>query len=499
MRIKNNIVANYIGHGLAAVSSIVFIPIYLGDLGIEAYGLIGVFAIFQAALSLLDLGMVPTVNREVARYSARSVAGGEIVDLVKTIEVLVLLLATISAGIVTLASNWLSTHWLTQSTLSAGDVAGSLALIGFVSSFRVVESIYKAVLIGLQRQVRMNLVSSLLLVLRYVGAVAVLQFVASTILAFFWWQAIVSLVSIVVTGYVAKRELPFSRYRASVRIQALRSTWAFSGGALVIAFLSICLTQGDKLILSSTMPLDSFGIYSVANSLVGIVPLMVWPISQALYPRFTELVTTGNAVELSNIYHKGSQLVSTVVAPCALAIIFFGQDIFDTWTGKPNQYESTGLLLALLGTGVSLNALMHLPYMMQLAHGRTSLVIKANAFSVAVLVPLLLVVVPVYGPIGAASVLIILNAFYVLVVAAIMHRTMLTGELGAWYVSDIGKPVGATILVFLVSSSNYDQGMDMLWKMVWIAASIIVGGLSAAFASPILRRQLSELNKQHWR
>jgi len=49
--------------------SLAFVPLYIKYLGIEAYGLIGVFAILQAWLRLLDMGMKPAINREMARFT----------------------------------------------------------------------------------------------------------------------------------------------------------------------------------------------------------------------------------------------------------------------------------------------------------------------------------------------------------------------------------------------------------------------------------------------
>ena len=48
----------------------IFIPIYISYLGIESYGLIGLFIILQGLLSLLDMGLSPTLNREMARFRA---------------------------------------------------------------------------------------------------------------------------------------------------------------------------------------------------------------------------------------------------------------------------------------------------------------------------------------------------------------------------------------------------------------------------------------------
>ena len=67
---KINIISNFAGRSVAAILSIVFVPIYLRYLSVEMYGIIGFFASIQAFLFLLDGGISPTLNREVARLSA---------------------------------------------------------------------------------------------------------------------------------------------------------------------------------------------------------------------------------------------------------------------------------------------------------------------------------------------------------------------------------------------------------------------------------------------
>ena len=67
--IKKNIIANYLGHGWRVLMGLAFIPLYIKYLGIETYGLIGIFAILQAWLGLLDMGMRPALGREMARFT----------------------------------------------------------------------------------------------------------------------------------------------------------------------------------------------------------------------------------------------------------------------------------------------------------------------------------------------------------------------------------------------------------------------------------------------
>ena len=46
--------------------SLAFVPLYVRYLGIEAYGLIGIFAMLQTYIALLDAGITPTLSRELA-------------------------------------------------------------------------------------------------------------------------------------------------------------------------------------------------------------------------------------------------------------------------------------------------------------------------------------------------------------------------------------------------------------------------------------------------
>ena len=64
---------------------VVFVPVYIHYLGIESYGLIGLFALLQAWLTLLDMGMTPTLSREMARFTGGSSDGQSLRDLLRSV------------------------------------------------------------------------------------------------------------------------------------------------------------------------------------------------------------------------------------------------------------------------------------------------------------------------------------------------------------------------------------------------------------------------------
>ena len=84
---KSNLFANFAGSGVAALLQLAFIPFYIKFLGIEAYGLIGFYILLQAVLQVLDLGLGPTMNREMARYSVQPDKAGEARDFTRTLEI----------------------------------------------------------------------------------------------------------------------------------------------------------------------------------------------------------------------------------------------------------------------------------------------------------------------------------------------------------------------------------------------------------------------------
>ena len=94
MSLRKNVLANYLGQGWRAIMSLAFVPLYIKYIGVEAYGLIGIFVMLQAWLGLLDIGMKPTLVREMARFSGGGYDAQSVWDLLRSIEIVALGIAT---------------------------------------------------------------------------------------------------------------------------------------------------------------------------------------------------------------------------------------------------------------------------------------------------------------------------------------------------------------------------------------------------------------------
>lgn len=471
---------------------VVFIPLYIKYLGIEAYGLIGIFAILQAWLALLDMGMRPALSREMARFTGGAHDTQSIRDLLRSVEIIGVAIAGVVALGIWAASGWLASDWVKIEHLPMEVVARAFAAMGGVTALRFVENIYVSSIVGLQRQVLENIVSSTLSTVRGLGAIAVLAWVSPTIEAFFMWQGLVSLIAVMVFACVVYRTLPSSPRSTRFSGTALIGIWRFAAGMAAITFLALLLTQVDKILLSRLLPLESFAYYALAATVTGALYMLASPVCTAFYPRFTELVTRGDERALRAAYHQGAQLVTVFMGTAAIVLIVFGNRLLLLWTADAVLAEKVAPLLLVLSLGTLLNGLMWIPYQMQLANGWTKLAIKINIVAVAVLIPTILWIVPTYGAIGAAWVWVALNAGYVVFAVYFMHRRLMQTEKWRWYRQDVAIPLAAATGAATLCSWLVPAGMGKLGEFTAVLISAICVLLAAALAAPMVRHQLAK-------
>ena len=280
--------------------------------------------------------------------------------------------------------------------------------------------------------------------------VGVLVWVSASIEVFFIWQGLVSITTVIVFAMITYASLPCAERAGCFSIEALRSVWCFAGGMIGITFLSLLLTQVDKVLLSKLLTLSEYGYYTLAATVAGTLYMLISPITQAWYPRLCELYSRSNQALLIETYHQGTQLVSVIAGSVAIVMILFSETFLRLWTQDHELAKHVAPLLSLLILGNLLNGLMWVPYQTQLAHGWTTLALNTNIIAVVIIVPAILWVTPRYGPEGAAWVWASLNAGYVLIGIHFMYRHILSTEKWCWYRQDLIAPLGAATLVAAV-------------------------------------------------
>ena len=487
MSLRRNVIANYLGQGWTGIIGIVLIPLYIRSLGIEAYGLVGIFGVLQAAMSLLDVGMTPTLNREMARFEAGARTAESICDLLRSLELIYIGIGTVIVAVIAQAAPWLADHWLKVEKLPHSVVAETLVIMAFVIALRAWEQAYRGAIQGMQQQVWLNAVQAVFATLRWVGVLGILYWVSNTVAAFFIWQGLISALTVAAYGWQTHRWMPQIIRRAQFSLAALREVAQFTGALAATTVLSIILTQVDKLILSKLFTLDVFGYYTLATTSAAVLAPFVYPMSYALYPRLSEQLARGDEAGAAVTYQKASQFVSALIFPVAIMLAFFARMVLVAWTRNPVLAQNVAPILRLQVLGNLCNALMIAPGMLLLAYGWAGLNVRVNLAALFFIVPALLLVVPQFGPTGASATWLALNAGYVLVVIPIMHRRLLRDQMWQWYRDAVGLPMVVASVIAGVLAIVIPQTLDRITTLFTLAGASLLVMFFVVLATPAMR------------
>lgn len=488
--VKRNVIANFIGSFWSACMSFLFIPLYIHFLGIEAYGLIGVFIIMQTVSTVLDMGIGATLNREMARRSTYKDKISEARDLLRTLEYIYWIIALVIAVAVFLAAPYLSHRWIHGKQISPALIEQAILIMGVTVALQGVSSFYSGGLLGLQRQVLLNGVNIIIATLRSVGAVIILWLVSPTIQAFFIWQLVMSLLQVCILAYFLWHSLPTGDLKAVFKPHLIKEVWHFAAGISGITAISVVLTQIDKIVLSRLLSLDMFGYYILASTVAMGLYRIIGPVSSAIYPRLAQLVALNDQNKLTLIYHQFSQLMSVLILPCAIIVAFFPREILFLWKQDSVTIEYAYRLLSILILGTAINGLMNIPYGLQLAFGWTKLAFFLDLITMLILIPLIFFLVSSYGAIGAALAWLFVNSFCLLSGIHIMHRRLLKNEEWQWWVDDIGKPLIAVILVALIGKLFININLPYLNLLIYLFCLFLTAIFISVLACWRLRNKI---------
>lgn len=489
MRLSQNLLAGLVNSVWSAVVGLAVVPFYIKYLGIEAYGLIGFFVTFQAIFQLLDMGLAPTINREVARgYATKKMQSAR--NLLHTLATIYWLIAVIIAAFIYYIAPYIAKFWFQTKSLQQNNITQAVMLMGLIIASRWPVGLYMGALMGAQRLTITSGVNIVAISLANIGAIFILVYVSPTIQAFFIWQAMVGFIYAVSMRFFAWRIIGNSR-NTRFEVNEIKRIWRFSAGMMGVSTTGLVLLQIDKLLLSKLLTLDDFGRYALASVVASGLYVLLTPMFNAVYPRMSVMVAKGNFKELLGFYKDGTRLFLAILFPIAISISVFSDKLLYVWTEDQSLAIIASPIVSLLVMGTALNGAMHFPYALQLAFGESRLPLKINIILLSIMIPSIIVFVKTYGALGGAIAWAITNSVYLVVGTYITHNKILKGNAANWLFGDVGVPM-IVALVFsgfggvLVRYFNFQN----LIEIFCILALACIAFMLTVISSPRLRSQV---------
>lgn len=490
--IKKSLAATFSSRILAAGLNIVVVPIYLSLLGRESYGLLGIFASLQVLVSFLDFGLGTTLTREFSRLDRSSESKQVMSDLAKASEVVYIAVAGCMTLIFFISVPWIVNHWIQLGDLNSSVAERALLIGGVALAIQWPSNLYYAGLAGLNRQVLISVLTATNATFRVGLTLMALYFIGASVEVFFAVQVVCSVFQVLVARYFMCRELPKSSKfdLCKSRLVAVRR---FAGAMTAISICSILFTQLDKIVLSSTLELKDFGLYSLTNSLAAGLYVAISPFFSVIYPKFSALIGSSEKKDILVFYHKSAQLVSFIVVPVAVIFAFFAQMIMFTWTGDLALSDQARWPLIFLILGNSLNGMMNVSYAVQLAADKPKIALYSNICAILFLIPSIYFLATKYGPAGGAFAWFILNVLYASISQYITHRKIFSEGLWRWYASDVGVPVVVSTSICVLFYMFQPDSLSRVESGIYIVVTYLAVCSAAIGSLPLVRAEAAKM------
>jgi O-antigen/teichoic acid export membrane protein len=482
-----NIIANFSGVGARMIFSLAFSIAYFRLLGSEGYGLIGFYTSLATLSSLFDLGLNQTTMREVARRGTDGHGTGELRTVVFTLQFLLGGIGFLLGVLVALSARWIAASWFSVSQLAAHDVTASVALMGAALALLFPANFFYATLIGLQRQVLSNTVIVAATAGRGALSLAALFAFGPSPVIFFSAQIVASAIEAGILGFIVWGSLPASPQRPRFDAGLLNTTWKFTSGTwLAVTFAQVAML-GDKIILSTLLPLHLFGLYSLAVTVTSTLQRLAAPFTNSYFPYFVRLKEEHRGDDLLGAYRQACEFASAIFLSAGLSLIAYAAPIAQLLSTDLADTARLGWLLALLAAANTVNVEMALPFSLQFAHGITAIALRLN-LALCVLYPAALVLlVPRYGMEAAAGLWLAANALMFPVLIVMTHRVILPGQAWPWLIRAILLP-GLGAAAVSISGAAIMPDLLRLATVIWIGVSGALALAAALFCAPETRQ-----------
>jgi len=465
-------------------------------LGPEAFGIVAFSTTVLLTVVFLNQFTTPVVVRTLAAQGSdpEGIIGGwqvlrsfELVSVGTGIAIGIL----IAAGAPLLARYGLKGNHVSQQT-----VLWSVQLIGLQIACQWPSYFYRAGFVGLARQDVFASIAVPFAALQSGGALLLLWLVSPDLLLLFCWLAATSLAYSLVLRVLLLRHMPPAPEKIGRNWKTPSSVWRFSAGTLVIGLGASLLTQTDKLVISTFVPLSVFSAYSLASMLaVQVVTVVASPLTVSLLPRFSALFSSAEQRTLAAEYHRWTQLLMVIMLPVLGVLFAFGDPVLKLWLGAQSPLVPlSSQFLPVLSIGTMFSIMMIPPYLLQMSVGWSSLLAGFNVCAWGLMIVALLVGVPRVGALAGAYCWLALNVGYYLVMVPLMHRRLIPQEKWLWWTRDTLLPWAVNLSIFLISARFGSPGRGLVVSLMHAAVTAAVSGGVLIAMLPAARTELRRLS-----
>jgi O-antigen/teichoic acid export membrane protein len=368
LSISKHTTYNVAGAVLPLGVTLVTVPLYLGVVGIERYGLLTICWVVLGYLGFLDLGLGPAVSQRIASApDDRDTA-----EAVFWTAAWLSLAAGLFSALLFFAGAALYFGLGGLDSSFNGEIREAIPLLGMVLPVAMVSSVAAGALHGRQRFLALNLIST---------TTATLMSVLPLLIAYLWSPTLSGLLAgalaarglgLVLQYWNCVKAVPLSK-PAMPKKALIGSLLKFGGWITVTTAISPLLLTVDRLAIGALLGAAAVAAYSIPFSLIARMSIIPSSLCSALFPRFA----AGTEAERRHLMGLALSAIAVTMTPFCILIIAIVGPFFTFWIG-PELAAVSSPVAYLLIVGIWANSIALVPFTMLQGSGRPDMAAKIH-------------------------------------------------------------------------------------------------------------------------
>lgn len=395
--LARNALLNFIGQATPLVVGVITIPFIVRGLGTERFGLLSLAWVVLGYFSVFDLGL----GRATTKFVAEALGKGEadqVPRLVWTAVTAQAVLGIASALVLTGITPLLVERILKVPSDLFGEAKTTFRLVALSIPVVLISGALRGVLEASQRFDLVNAVNTPTSVLTFILPLVGLLFGMSLpgIVALILLARIGALIAFVTLNLCIIPQL--RKYSSSPSL--FPRLFSFGGWVTVSSVVGPVLDYSDKFLIGSPLTVNAIAYYAAPYDAVTRLRILPASLVMTLFPAFSSIGTTRKK-ELEFFYNSAVKWLFLVLGPIILLMVFFARQLLKMWLGSDFAAQSTSVL-QIIGIGVLINSLAHIPYALLQGIGRPDLTAKIHLFELPLYLIGVWFLVKSAGIVGAA-------------------------------------------------------------------------------------------------
>jgi len=336
VRIARAVFTALAGKGIALVVSFISVPLTIGYLGVERYGVWMTISALLAWLTIADLGLGNGLTNALAEAYAKERSDLAQIYVATTFWLLVVV-ALLFSGLIAACWSWIdwSVLFNVQSDQARAETSPAIALAIGITLLNLPLSVVAKIYGAYQERATANYWLAVGNIVSLFALIAVTRTEGGLV----WLVAAFSGALLVVTAISAVWlfgwHKPWLRPNISaVRRNNVRDILGTGGMFFVVQLAALLVFQTDNLIIAHYLGASQVTPYNVAWRLFSYTTLLQIIIFPALWPAYTEAFARKDTAWIFRTFRMNIFFSTLFTMILVLPLIFYGEFFIEIWAGK---------------------------------------------------------------------------------------------------------------------------------------------------------------------